>query len=213
LKISLQQVNPENIIPAFADRSSIWKSDTVFDGAAKIQIHAPSGSGKTTLINILYGLRHNYTGEVLFDDQNISKLSIAQKAEIRQHHLSVIFQDLRLFSNATGIENILLKSELVKVKTEKQLREMASRLGMEEKLDRPAKTLSQGERQRVAIVRALSQPFDWLFLDEPFSHLDKKNIAIARDLILEIVDEQNAGLIIVGLGYDYGINADQELNL
>ena len=73
--------------------------------------------------------------------------------------------------------------------------------------------MSYGQRQRIAIIRALCQPFDFLLLDEPFSHLDADNIQKAIDLILEICNAENAGMMLVSLGEDYGISFDKRLEL
>ena len=80
-------------------------------------------------------------------------------------------------------------------------------------MNRPVSTLSQGERQRIAIIRAMCQPFAWLLLDEPFSHLDEANIAIARQLMLERITEEGAGFLLAGLGFDYGFQTNLEIQL
>ena len=134
-------------------------------------------------------------------------------AEIRQKNYSIVFQDLRLFPQLTAKENILLKSNLQQYKSETEIKEMATRLGIEDLLDKPCHTLSFGQRQRVAIIRALSQPFDFLLLDEPFSHLDKANIHAATKLIQDECTAQGSGLIIVSLGEQYFFNYDAEVIL
>ncbi len=73
--------------------------------------------------------------------------------------------------------------------------------------------MSQGEKQRISIIRALVQPFSWLLLDEPFSHLDDANIHLAKQLISETCKDQNAGMIMASLGSDFGMHYDQKYEL
>ena len=80
-------------------------------------------------------------------------------------------------------------------------------------LTQKAETLSYGQRQRIAIVRALAQPFRYLMLDEPFSHLDLDNARLARELIDEQVGAQGATLVVASLGEDYGWTFTDQLTL
>ena len=80
-------------------------------------------------------------------------------------------------------------------------------------MDKTCATLSYGQRQRVAIVRALAQPFDYLLLDEPFSHLDTANIKIATDIIQEACVQQKAGLLLVSLGDAYLFDYDKRVEI
>ena len=80
-------------------------------------------------------------------------------------------------------------------------------------IDKKCEKLSLGQQQRTAIVRALLQPFDWIFLDEPFSHLDKENTEKASELIEQIAKEENAGLVITSLGENHSFNNLELLRL
>jgi ABC-type lipoprotein export system ATPase subunit len=188
------------------------KESVVFEKGKNYLISANSGKGKSTLIHAVYGLRNDYEGNIYFDNKNIQNHSIEDWAVIRQKKMAIVFQDLRLFLHLTARENIELKSQLTS--TEKRdpsvqnLENWAKRLGIAEYLDKTCATLSYGQRQRVAIIRGLAQPFDYLLLDEPFSHLDKDNILIATDIIKEACAQQNAGLILVSLGDVYAFNYD-----
>ena len=122
-----------------------------------------------------------------------------QLAPLRAGYLSIVFQDLRLFPELTTWENLEIKRTLTNTVTPQYASEMLQRLGIYEKKDSQAKTLSYGEQQRVAIIRSLLQPFDWLLMDEPFSHLDNMNIEKAISLITEVVNMNRAGLILADL--------------
>ena len=90
---------------------------------------------------------------------------------------------------------------------------MASRLGISNKLNNQVKTCSYGEQQRIAIIRALQQPFEFLLMDEPFSHLDENNRKIATALIEEEAAKRNAGIILADLKRVEYFKADRILHL
>ena len=143
----------------------------------------------------------------------ISGFTWKEWAHIRKTKLSYIFQGLELFDNLTGLENILLKNAITGYKTKEEITEMASRLGIEEFLHRKAGILSFGQQQRVAIVRALCQPFHYLLADECFSHIDLENSLKAYTLILEECKAQEAGLILTSLHETELPNVDERLEL
>ncbi len=163
-----------------------------------VHIIAPSGRGKSSLMQFIYGLRKEYTGEVIFDDKPIHKKSPEEMSDLRSNKLSIVFQDLRLFPDHTAYENILVKRSLQPYKEDKILL-MADRLGISNKLKQPIRNCSYGEQQRVAIIRALQQPYEFLILDEPFSHLDENNSKIAMELILEVSTLRNAAIMLLDL--------------
>lgn len=189
--------------------SRIFNSICVFEKNKNYLVVAPSGRGKSTLLHIMYGLRQDYTGTVEFDGKNVKQFKPDDWAATRQGPVSMVFQDLRLFPNLTALENILLKSGLTNTVSEQKIQEWAGRLGVEKNLNQTAATLSYGQRQRVAIIRSLCQPFEFLLLDEPFSHLDEKNIVKAAELIQEISEWQNAGFILVSLEEEKKMKFDE----
>ena len=213
MKIQLNQVVPEPLAHLLDDSSEIWKTSVTFEQGKRYQVHAPSGKGKSTFIHILYGIRHDYEGEVLIDEQAILKIKKSRWANLRQQEISIVFQDLRLFMDLTGRENIQVKAVLYKDNLEEEISRMAEHLGITHILDKKAALLSYGERQRVAIIRALIQPFKFLLLDEPFSHLDEANIQKACELMDEKCRQHNATMIMTSLGYPYFLEFDQKLVL
>jgi ABC-type lipoprotein export system ATPase subunit len=183
--------------------SGIWDTEVSFEKGKNYLVTAPSGKGKSTFLHILYGLRDDYEGRATYDGRTLREIPAEEWAEIRCRISSMVFQDLRLFLDLSVRENLLLKNQLTAALTEDRIRDMAKQLGIGELWDKKASTLSYGQRQRVAIVRGLCQPFDYLFLDEPFSHLDEENIRIASELIRERSEECGAGLLHVSLGEPY----------
>lgn len=212
--IQLRNVKPEPLFEAGTSvQSDIWNTKLTFQKGKNYLITAPSGKGKSTLLHLIYGLRKDFTGELLINDENTAALQPDQWSDFRQSRFSIIFQDLRLFPDLTAMANIRLNADLAGNVSDQRIKEMAEQLGIAELLDKPCGELSYGQRQRVAIIRALCQPFDFLLLDEPFSHLDTANIEKASALIDSELKRQNAGLIMVSLGDRYLFNYDYELVL
>lgn len=160
---------------------------------------APSGSGKTSLIHFLYGLRKDYNGRILFDGSDIRNFDPEALAAWRQAHVSIVFQDLRLFTDQPVYRNLDIKRALHPYHPQSRIRAMAEQLGVAHKLDSLCSTCSYGEQQRIAIIRSLQQPFDFLLLDEPFSHLDENNRAKAMELMETEARERGASIILADL--------------
>jgi putative ABC transport system ATP-binding protein len=204
MQIELQQVIPVPLKEKIVQRTSgIWNTAIVFKQGERIKIKAPSGTGKTTLVHTLYKLRTDYTGSILWDNKNTTAINADELAVIRQQNISIIFQDLRLFPQLTARENIELKRVMQQPLYEANLiDEMAEQLNITHILQQAAGLCSYGEQQRIAIIRALMQPFNWLMMDEPFSHLDAANIQKAAALIQRECDKRNAGFILTDLEDD-----------
>ena len=197
--------------------SDIWGSKFTFDSQLRYFVEAPSGKGKTTLQHIMYGLRKDYTGSIQITlpegNFNLSDLTLDQWAAIRQKQVSVIFQDLRLFLELTAMENIQIKNVLTNYKSENEIIAMATALEVESLLQKKCGEMSYGQRQRIAIIRALCQPFKFLIMDEPFSHLDSNNIKKCCQLIQQECSAQKAGYAIASLEEQYFLEYDKTLKI
>lgn len=212
------QISLQNVLPVFFETgkvssSKIWNQSVVFNKGENIQIIAPSGSGKTSLIHFLYGLRNDYTGSILYDTNAIQNFDTEQFSFWRQQFISVVFQDLRLFQEQTVFDNIDIKRLLKPFHTQSMIEAMAKRLGIEKKLYKLCNTCSYGEQQRIAIIRALQQPFDFLLLDEPFSHLDEPNRLLAMELMQEEAEERKASIILADLSARNYFKVDRSFEL
>jgi putative ABC transport system ATP-binding protein len=199
MHIKLQEIVPGYFDTEQITGSEIWGKNIVFNKGEHVHIVAPSGSGKTSLIHFLYGLRKDYNGTISYQDENIKNFTLEQFSALRQKNLSIVFQDLRLFTEQTVRENIELKRQLNPYHSQEKIEEMAAQMGIQNKLNRLAKTCSYGEQQRIAIIRSLMQPFDFLLLDEPFSNLDEGNRIKAFELIEEECSKRNASMIFADL--------------
>lgn len=212
MTIRLEYLLPLPLLGQQRNNSQVWEvNPLVFEPGISYLVEAPSGRGKTSLLSIIYGLRKDYRGKVSLDDSDISAFSASQWSQIRKTRLSYIFQGLELFDELSALDNILLKNSITGKKTEKEIREMAQTLGIEDFLGQKTGILSFGQQQRVAIIRALCQPFEFLLADECFSHMDRENSRIAFELILEECKSRNAGLILSSLNSNGEISTDKKL--
>ena len=213
--IQLNKVKPFPLIEnGINNGSNIFNTEAgMFEKGKKYLVTAPSGKGKSTFLHLIYGLRNDYEGSISIDTKNINSFNFDDWAIIRQKKLAIVFQDLRLFLDLSAIDNILLKRDLSDTPSVLEVKNMAEKLGITAHLNQRCETLSYGQRQRVAIIRALCQPFDYLLLDEPFSNLDVDNIKIATELIEKACEVNQAGLILVSLGESYYFNYDKKLIL
>lgn len=211
--ISLENLRPDFLEQEKITGSATWNHKVEIGSGEKIQVVAPSGSGKTSFIHFLYGLRKDYTGDIFFNKRNLKGFSAEDFASLRNKQCSIIFQDLRLFPDHTVFENINIKRLLNPFHPVDKIKEMTARLGIENKLNRPARMCSYGEQQRVAIIRALQQPFELLLMDEPFSNLDEVNRIKAMQLIEEEATARKATIILADLKKLDFYNADRIIQL
>jgi len=212
--LELLDVSLETLPPAAYEFSEIWKQKlTIFQGE-KVLVTAPSGKGKSSLIALLYGLRRIYTGTYRILGNDSRQFSAAQWSATRAETISVVFQDLRLFMDYTGWENLAIKGKLPgAVYDENSIRIMADHLGIEPLLQKKCNTLSYGERQRLAIIRSLLMPAAFLIMDEPFSHLDETNTAKALELIDSEASKNGSAVVMTSLGSSYGWSFDRNVHL
>lgn len=198
--ITLQQTLPA----VFADKdrivSDVWHQQLELVKGEKVLIEAASGTGKSSLFSFVYGYRNDYQGIICFDGKNIRSMNVSDWVEIRKTSLSMLFQELRLFPELTSWENVQIKNSLTGFKSKKEIKQWFEALGIAEKWDTPLGMLSFGQQQRVAMIRALCQPFDFIFLDEPVSHLDEENGRIMASLLTEEVERQGAGVVVTSIG-------------
>ena len=193
--ITLNKVRPLYVSEKELAHSEVFLKEVVFEKGKNYLIEAYSGKGKSSLLNFIYGNKIEYFGKITYCSSGKTGLS-----DIWKEKISYVFQDFKLFNELTLWENIQLKNCLTRHKTETQISHWLERIGMKGKEEQRVGTLSLGQRQRTAVLRALCQPFDFLLLDEPFSHLDTKTIQQLVALIEEECKQKKAGLILTSLG-------------
>lgn len=180
--------------------SEIWNADASFHKGQLYLVEADSGRGKSTFCSYVIGYRHDYAGKVCFDGKDTKKLGVAQWSVVRRMHVSHLFQELRLFPELTAMENVEIKNQLTGFKSRDEILGWFERLGIADKVDAKVGRMSFGQQQRVAMIRALAQPFDFLLADEPISHLDDNNSAIMASIMMEEARRQGAGFIVTSIG-------------
>lgn len=214
MTIRFEKMIPLPLLEQDTTGSEVWEAESVeFEKGKSYMVEAPSGRGKTSLLAVIYGIRKDYMGSVFIDQDPISEFSWKQWSLLRKRKLSFIFQGLELFEDLTARENILLKNSITGFQLPQRIEEMSQILGMEEFMSRKAGILSFGQQQRVAIIRALCQPFDFLLADECFSHMDPDNSLLAYQLIQDECKAQGAGLLLSSLKDTGFLKVDQVLRL
>ncbi len=199
MDIIFQTVLPEPLIDIAHPEWSFWSHGNVDLKSQNTYISAKSGRGKSTFLQMIFGLRKDFTGKIFFDGNNINDFTFEEWSLIRQSKLSMVFQDLRLFDQLTVWENIKLKNDLNNIFSESELLTFAEKIGVKKQWNQTVGTLSMGQKQRVAILRALCQSFEYILLDEPFAHLDTLTAESCFELIQLRCSIQNAAIMLSGL--------------
>lgn len=199
-EIKLQQTLPQVFADLNKIDSDIWHKNIVFKKGEIYLIEAASGTGKSSLCSYLYGSRNDYQGIITYDNLNIRQCNDKDWLKLRRSSISMLFQDLRLFGELSSIDNILIKNKLTHYKNKKEIIDLLEQTGLKDKINTKVEKLSFGQQQRVAFIRALCQPFDFIILDEPISHLDDTNSNIISNILLTEINKQQAGAIVTSIG-------------
>lgn len=214
----MNSIHFKYVIPqVFASReqqnSEIWQQDVVFEKDRVYLVEADSGKGKSTFCSYIQGYRNDFSGQLLFDDVDVRSLKVKDWVVIRERHISLLFQELRLFPELTAMENVEIKNKLTGFKSRAQIDEWFDMLGISDKRDAKVGRMSFGQQQRVAMIRALVQPFDFILADEPISHLDDSNSDIMGKILMEEAKLQGAGVIITSIGKHMNLDYDKIIKL
>jgi len=193
--------------------SDVWLQDITLERGKRYLVSAESGTGKSSMCSYIYGYRQDYSGTITFDGKDILGLTIAQWCDVRQRHIAYLAQDMRLFGELTAMENVELKNRITGFKSRDEILRLFETMGIPDKVDSLASKLSIGQQQRVAIIRTLCQPCDFILLDEPVSHLDDENNRIVADLITQEAARQGAGIIATSVGNHLKMETDHIFRL
>jgi putative ABC transport system ATP-binding protein len=173
----------------------------------KVAVIGPSGSGKTTLLNLISGIFTPQTGRVSVNGVEVSALNDAQRRDFRVTSIGFVFQDFELLDYLHVLDNILHPYRITQaLKLDKAVRqravELAEAMGIGDNLKRFANDLSQGEKQRAAICRALLPQPKLILADEATGNLDPDNKTLIMDLLFENVVKHDATLLAVTHDYE-----------
>ena len=207
----MEKIELNNTLPkVFAGRdalpSDVWQCDLTMERGQHYLIVAESGKGKSSLCAYLYGYRVDYSGTMRFDGRDIRSLSVVEWCQVRQRNIAYLPQELRLFPELTAMENVQLKNRLTSHKSEREILDWFDALGIPDKVNSPVAKLSIGQQQRVAIIRTLCQPADFILLDEPVSHLDETNNRIVANLVMAEATRMGASIIATSVGNHLQLN-------
>lgn len=212
-KITLSDLLPRVFAREEVPYSGIWQTRVELKRGGRYMIEAASGAGKSSLAAYIVGARDDYQGMITFNSTDIRTLDIDRWQEIRRCHIAYLPQELALFPEISAIDNILLKAEISGFSDFGKIDSWLRRLGIEQRRDYPAGRLSIGQQQRVALIRSLCQPFDFILLDEPVSHLDEDNNSIAASIVEEEAARQGAAIVTFSVGNPLLIENPTKLNL
>ena len=173
-----------------------------------IAVIGPSGSGKTTFLHLVAGIALPLSGRIQVGDVEIGRMSESARRAFRITRMGLVFQEFELLDYLSVLDNVLLPYRIGRTLTlDREVRDraaaIAAEVGLSDKLRRSVRRLSQGERQRVAVCRALVTRPGLLLADEPTGNLDPKN----KDRVLEILFEQaqKTGATLLTVTHDHGV--------
>ncbi len=214
----IEEITLDSLLPRVFAReelpySQVWRSQVAFRRGGRYLVESASGGGKSSLAAFIMGSRNDYEGTLKIDGRDSRTLSIADWQEIRRAHIAYLPQELALFPELSAIDNIMLKAEISGDVDLARIDKWLDRLGIADRREYPAGRLSIGQQQRVALIRSLCQPFDFILLDEPVSHLDEANNRIAARIVEEEADRQGAAIITFSVGNPLLIDNPEKLNL
>lgn len=159
-----------------------------------VVILGASGSGKSTFLNVISGLERLDSGEVLYDEKDITKLSDTELTAFRKENVGFIFQQYYLLPNMDVDKNVKMGADLA---NNKDYRDIIKAVGLEEKLHKYPSELSGGEQQRVSVARALAKKPKMLFLDEPTGALDESTGREVLDYICKLKNKYGFTIVMV----------------
>jgi putative ABC transport system ATP-binding protein len=163
-----------------------------------IAITGQSGSGKTTLLSLIAGLDTPNSGQIVIDEQDITKLDEDELALLRGKRFGFIFQNFHLIPTLTALENVVLSAELNNTPgASKKANDLLGTVGLGDRLHHYPAQLSGGEQQRLSLARAFINEPDIILADEPTGNLDSKNSDRIIELILDLHRVKQATIILV----------------
>ena len=211
--ITLEGMLPRVFVSESIPDSEIWRSTVTFRRGESYLVEATSGGGKSSMCAYIYGARTDFEGKLLFNGVSTNNFDMARWQKLRRGNIAYLPQDLMLFPELTALENIRLKNGLTGYASDSKIEGWLERLGIASRKDYPAGRMSVGQQQRVALIRSLCQPFDFILPAEPVSHLDEQNNRIAAEIIEEEAKALGAGIISTSVGNHLLLHYDKTTHL
>ena len=196
----MTKIRLENIHKSFGQLQVLQGIDLEVQPGRVTTIVGPSGAGKTTLLQIMGTLDRPDTGRVLYDDLDVTTLSDRRLSAFRGRHIGFVFQFHQLLPEFTALENVMLPAQIAGLRSgeaEKRARRLLTSLGVADRGHHKPAALSGGEKQRVAVARALVCEPDIIFADEPTGSLDSRNRDEMQQLFADLRERFGQGFVIV----------------
>jgi lipoprotein-releasing system ATP-binding protein len=204
-------IKTENITKSFGMLKVLKGVDLNIEKGKIVSIVGASGAGKTTLLQILGTLSRPDTGTLLIDGFNPLKMNEKELANFRNQQIGFVFQFHHLLPEFTALENVCLPGYIGNKNqkaVEQRAEELLTFLGLSERLTHKPNELSGGEKQRVAVARALINKPSVIFADEPTGNLDSKNQEELHELFFSLRDKYGITLVIVTHDRDFASKSD-----
>ena len=195
-----RMINVKQVHKSFGDLQVLKGIDLEVNKGEIVSIVGPSGAGKTTLLMIMGTLEKANSGKILIDNNDLSKLSEKKLADFRNKNIGFVFQFHQLLPEFTALENVMIPALIGNTKqgtAEKKAKELLAMMRLGERMEHKPAELSGGEKQRVAVARALINDPVVVFADEPSGSLDTDNKAELHSLFFELRSQLNQTFIIV----------------
>ena len=193
-------IKVEKIYKSFGNLQVLKGIDLEVDKGEIVSIVGPSGAGKTTLLMIMGTLEKADSGKVFFNDDDLSRLEEKELSDFRNKNIGFVFQFHQLLPEFTALENVMIPALIGNRKhgdAEKKAKELLNMMGLTGRMDHKPAALSGGEKQRVAVARALINDPMVVLADEPSGSLDTKNKSELHNLFFELRDRLNQTFVIV----------------
>ena len=189
-----------NIKKSFGNLEVLKGIDLDIEQGKIVSIVGPSGAGKTTLLQIMGTLDKPDQGSVIIDGVDVMKLSDARRSTFRNRHMGFVFQFHQLLPEFTALENVMMPALIggtSRREAKKRAEELLAFMGLSERASHKPNELSGGEKQRVAVARALVNKPDVVFADEPSGSLDSHNKEELHRLFFDLRDRMGQTFVIV----------------
>lgn len=206
----------EGITKSFGSLQVLKGIDLEINSGEVVSIVGPSGAGKTTLLQIMGTLDDPDAGTVSIDGTNLSRMKQKELSAFRNKHIGFVFQFHQLLPEFTALENVMIPALIGKVKAgdaEKKAKEMLDFLKLSDRMTHKPAELSGGEKQRVAVARALINHPSVILADEPSGSLDSHNKEELHQLFFELRKEFNQTFVIVTHDEQLAANTDRVIHL
>ena len=193
-------IKVEKIYKSFGNLQVLKGIDLEVDKGEIVSIVGPSGAGKTTLLMIMGTLEKADSGKVFFNDDDLSRFEEKELSDFRNKNIGFVFQFHQLLPEFTALENVMIPALIGNRKhgdAEKKAKELLNMMGLTGRMDHKPAALSGGEKQRVAVARALINDPMVVLADEPSGSLDTKNKSELHNLFFELRDRLNQTFVIV----------------